>query len=280
MNTRILLLCLLLCTGAGIGNAQVNCLIYTDSAHKKACELYNRADSFAQGSYTSQLYMDSAIRICPDFAYAWRELGVPYLKRGDFYTWRKYIDKAVILNPATYLIIRGWCRYKFVKDYEGALEDLQHVDTMPKYILPRSGDGYWNLYTMQGLCHMQLGNYTQALKYFNLSLDSVIVKYGYHQTDMFGYLYRAVLKIRTADYNGALTDLDLQEKRCDNYMEIAYYRGVAWQGLNNKEKALQQFREANRVYNEGYRFNDPYCEMPASVYLSDIKSKMETWEKQ
>lgn len=276
---RSIILSLILCTVAGTGYAQVNCLIYTDSAHKKACELYNRADSFAQGSYKSQLYMDSAIRICPDFSYAWRELGVPYLKRGDFYTWRTYIDMAVALNPADYLIIRGWCRFKFVRDYEGALEDLQYADTLPKYLLPRSGDGYWNIYTMMALCHQQLNNYPQALKYFNLALDSVIVKYGYDQTDMFGYLYRAVLKIQMADYNGALADLELQEKRCNNYVEIPYYRGMAWQGLHQQEKALQQFREAARVYNEGYHFSDPYCEMPCVVYSSDIKEKTEPQEK-
>lgn len=274
MSIRSILLCLALYGCINTGYTQINCLAFTDSAHKKACELYNRADSFAQGSFKSQLYMDSAIRICPDFSYAWRELGVPYLKRGDFYTWRKYIDKAVALNPSTYLIIRGWCRFKFVRDYEGALQDLQNVDTLPKYILPRSGDGYWNVYTMAALCQQQLGNYAEALNYFNLALDTVVVKYGYHQTDMFGYLYRAVLKIQTGDYNSALEDLDLQEKRCNNYMETAYYKGLAWQGMHNQEKASQYFKEANRLYTEGYHFSDPYCEMPQAVYISDIKNKL------
>src|SRR6478735_6979786 len=90
-------LLLLLMATLQLCRAQTNCRVFTDSCHIKACLLYNAADTFAQGSRKSQQYYDSAIRICPDYAEAWRAISIPYLKRGDYYTWRKYLDKAVSL---------------------------------------------------------------------------------------------------------------------------------------------------------------------------------------
>lgn len=274
MIQRTLIMAILLVGVDATTHAQLNCLIYTDSACHRACVLYNRSDSFPQGSRRSQQLLDSAIQLCPSMAYAWREMGVAYLKRGDFFTWRKYIDKAAALKPEDYLPIRGWCRFKFLRDYEGALEDLHRSDSLPHYILTRSGDGYWNIYTMMALCYRELGRNAEALQFFNQGIDSVITQYGYVQTGMFDYLYRGVLKLRMKDYSGALADFDQQEKRCDNYMETPYYRGLAYLGLGNTQKATQQLQEAARIYKEGYHFNDPYCEMPDAVYLSDIEAAL------
>src|SRR5690349_3581551 len=98
--------------------SQTNCNVFTDSCQIKACTIYNAADKFPQGSRESQQYYDSAIRACADYGEAWRAFSIPYLKRGDFFTWRKYMDKAVELKPRPFLGIRGWCLFKFLKDYE------------------------------------------------------------------------------------------------------------------------------------------------------------------
>lgn len=271
MIKRIPIITVMLLGLSAPGSTQLNCIIYTDSACYKACLLYNQGGNFPQGSRRSQQLRDSAVQLCPTMAYAWRELSVPYLKRGDLRTWRTYIDKAVALKPEDYLHIRGWCRFKFVKDYEGALEDLHRADSLPHYILLRSGDGYWNIYTMMALCYRELGKYKEALYYFNKGIDSVITQYGYEQTGMFDYLYRGVLKLKMKDYAGALADFDLQEKRCDNYRETPYYRGLTYLAMGDRPKALQHLSEAARIYKDGNFFNDPYCEMPDAVYFSDIK---------
>src|SRR5262245_41232077 len=115
------------------GIAQTNCTLFTDSNCARACRLYNEADKFYQGTRICQLYLDSAIRLCPGYAEAWHEFSVPFLKRGDFFTWRKYMDKAVELKPRAWLGTHGWCRFKFLKDYEGALEDLKRYDTLTEF---------------------------------------------------------------------------------------------------------------------------------------------------
>src|SRR5580765_8831766 len=80
---------------------QPNCNVYKYNNHEpcyKGCILATEGEG-PQGSRESQIKFDSAIRLCPGFDYAYREKSVPYLKRGDFITWKKWIDKAVALDP-------------------------------------------------------------------------------------------------------------------------------------------------------------------------------------
>ncbi len=66
--------------------AQGNCLLYPkDSPCRKACELCEQASRFYQGSRQALELRDQAIAICPEFAYAWSENSVAYLKRGDYH---------------------------------------------------------------------------------------------------------------------------------------------------------------------------------------------------
>src|SRR5258706_11553359 len=99
---------LLLISVKGIG--QQNCNIYKWSNNEacfQACNLVD-ADKSPQGSRESQLLFDKALSMCPALDYVYREKAVPYLKRGDFITWKKLIDKAVELNPSAWLGVRGW----------------------------------------------------------------------------------------------------------------------------------------------------------------------------
>ena len=272
MKKICLLLCL--CLTALITNGQENCGIYTDSICSLACRLRNLSSSFPQGSRKSQEYLDSAIRLCPDMADAWREISVPYLKRGDFVTWRKYIDKAIVLQPARTLDIRGWCRFKFLRDYEGALEDLKKFDSLTHFASKHTGDGTYSLNVVMALCERELGNYSAAALYFSRGVDSIFYTKGKDFIGLFDFLHRAVLKLRQQDYTGALSDLRQQEKLCKNYVETSYYKGIAYRGLGKQKLAKQQFENAARLYKEGFHMTDVYCEMLDAVYPSDVEEAL------
>jgi tetratricopeptide (TPR) repeat protein len=258
------------------GRSQANCTVFKDSSHIKACRLYNAADSFPQGSALSQHYLDSAIHICPDYANAWREISVPYLKRGDFPTWRNYIDKAVTLQPRLYLGVRGWCRYKFLHDFEGALQDLQQLDTLTSGEPGPSGDGSYNLYIVMALCERGLGNYDAAFHYFALGIDSVRARQGPIWVGFYDYVHRAVLRMKQGDYRGALNDLDLQMEKTDKYAETAYYRGLAFAALGRTKEARAALQKARALFiTDGYHFSDVYCEVQDEVYLEDIDRALE-----
>ena len=83
-----------------VNHAQINCNVYKwagDTVCFRACQLYETAGYTWQGTRFSQMLYDSVIAICPSFDMAYMEKAVPYLKRGDFVTWRIWIDKAVAL---------------------------------------------------------------------------------------------------------------------------------------------------------------------------------------
>ncbi len=114
---KLLLLTLLLTLLLHPAMAQPNCNIYAvGTPERAACELYIQAIEFPQGSIQSQVYFDRVLALCPTFAEAYHEKSVPYLKRGDFQTWKKLMDEAVRLQPARFLSDRGWCRFKFLHD--------------------------------------------------------------------------------------------------------------------------------------------------------------------
>lgn len=270
-NIYLILYCCFICT---ISKAQINCDIYTDSACNAACKLLTLEGNYYQGSRISQQLLDSAIRLCPTMAQAWREISVPYLKRGDFATWRRYLDKAVELQPARTLDVRGWCRFKFLRDYEGALEDLKRFDTLSNFMYKHTGDGTYSLYVVMALCERELGNYNAASYYFAKGIDSIFYTKGKDFIGLFDFLHRAVMKIRQQDYTGALADLEQEEKLCKNYVETAYYKGIVYRSLGKHTLAREQFARAGRLFKEGFHLSDVYCEMHDAVYPSDIEEAL------
>ena len=62
-----------------------------------ACIEAEKTEKLYQFQREFQETLDNSIKICPNFAYAYREKSTAYLKSGDFLTWKKLIDKAVDL---------------------------------------------------------------------------------------------------------------------------------------------------------------------------------------
>lgn len=276
MKHLYLLLC---CSMISIsGKSQLNCDAFTDSSSVRGCRLYNYAVTFYQGSRPNQQYLDSAVRVCPTLAEAWRALSVPYLKRGDFATWRKYLDKAVDLQPLKTLDVRGWCRFKFLRDYEGALADLKRFDTLSRFAHRHTGDGTYSLYVVMALCERELGNYAAAAYYFTKGIDSIFYTKGKDFIGLFDFLHRAVMKIELKDYSGALADLEQEEKICKNYVETPYYKGIVYRAMGKYKLAKEQFEEARRRFKEGFHMVDVYCEMHDAVYPADIDEALAHWE--
>ena len=271
---RILLLAILF-WGATQTRAQDNCSLLKEPNRIKACKFYNASDSLPQGSRGSQQTLDSALYYWPEYAEAWREKSVPYLKRGDFLTWRKYMDKAVQLRPEKFLGVRGWCRFKFLRDYAGALDDLKKFNTLVPFDPGQSGDGNYSLYVVMGLCERELGDFTAAMHYFSMGIDSAIAQKGFEWIGLYDYLHRAVTRMRVKDYAGALTDLDLQVKKYPKFAETYYYRGKVLLALGRQEEAKIALEKSKTLFvSGGYHFTDPYCEMLDEVYLEDIEEAL------
>src|ERR1700744_235181 len=233
-----------------IGLAQYNCSIYADSNMARACRVYNAVDSLYQGSPQCQYYLDSAISICPAFAPAWHEKSVPYLKRGDFLTWRKLMDKSVELDPLQFLPIRGWCRFKFLRDYQGALADLKRFDTLSGFSHSYSNDGNYELHVVMALCERELGHTDAAFRYFAIGIDSVAAQQGSVFVGLYSYVHLAVAKMAVKDYNGALWALQQENLAYDKFAETYYYTGVIDMLTGKKDLARTNLLQAKALLND------------------------------
>jgi tetratricopeptide (TPR) repeat protein len=265
---RFLFLILVLFTESEL-YTQPNCNIYKwkgDTLCYLACIESENADSFAQGSRNSQDRFNKSIQLCPSFAYSYFEKSVPYLKRGDFISWKLLIDKAVLLSPKEYLGYRGWCRFQFIRDYKGAIQDIDSLSKVTTYDIGYSINGDYHLSIARALCYKGLGDFKKAIGLIESQLKSKNYSAGFYD-----YLHLGVLKLQTGDYKGAIKALK-KELKIYNYMaETYYYLAVAHKKIGNKKEFKKNIILAKSYYLEGKKRTDPYTEPFDKIYLGDIE---------
>ncbi|GAA4385611.1 hypothetical protein [Hymenobacter koreensis] len=235
--------------------------------------MYLQAIEFPQGSIQSQVYFDRAIAACPTFAYSYHEKSVPFLKRGDFQTWKQLMDVAVQLQPDRYLGDRGWCRFKFVHDYRGALLDLQRLQTLTNNQPGQSGDGSYDLRMVAGLCQRELGDLRGALATFDLCIADNTKQ---DRVGIYDYLHRGTTKLRLGEYTGALADFARQRTVNERLAETYYYTALAHYKRHETKAAITQLQTAKALWQQKHRLNDPYVSMPDEVSMHDIDALMRT----
>lgn len=235
------------------GFSQPNCnyfLVKGDTAQYKACKsvegLSNRYYQFQKEFHD---ILDSAIKIAPNFAYAYREKSVAYLKSGDFLTWKLLIDKAVALEPLTHLGARGWCRYQFFRDYQGAITDIEKLDSMTTYNIGYSVNGDYHLNIAKALCYSALNQKQKAIDVFNAQLST-----ENYSPNLYDYYQLGVTYYQLNDYDKALKAFERQSQ-INELAENAYYKCLIYKQQNNiaayktyKELALKLYQSKKYLF--------------------------------
>ncbi|WP_028121007.1 tetratricopeptide repeat protein [Epilithonimonas tenax] len=242
-------------------SAQVNCSIYTDENCKKACEISNQAGD-AQGYAFSQMAFDTAIEICPNYDDAYTEKSVPYLKRGDFITWKKLIDKAVEINPKDHLDYRGWCKFQFLRDYKGAIQDFDLLEKYRPENIGYSKNGDYHLYVAKALCHSALGQKDKAIQI----LENLYKTKDYH-FGLYDYYQSGVTYFETGKYDKALGNFEKQSKVYD-FAENIYFRSKVSKIRNKDYLDLKSL--AIKTYDDGKTMKDGYTHHFNKVYRKQI----------
>ncbi|WP_300690649.1 tetratricopeptide repeat protein [Chryseobacterium sp.] len=242
--------------------AQVNCNAVEGEDCKKACELYNWA-SYLQGSGESQEGFDKAIGLCPDFSHAYMEKSVPYLKNGDFVTWKVLIDKAVDLDPKLYLGYRGWCKFQFLRDYSGAIQDLEELKKYYPEDLGRSQNGDYNLDVVRAMSYSALGKKGKAARI----IERLLAARGYVK-GMFDHYQLGVTYFEQGKYDKALENFEKQSKEY-NFAENIYFKSKVSKIRNKDYLDLKTL--ALRTYDEGKTMKDIYTHHFNKVYRQQIE---------
>lgn len=269
----LLLFCFLQTLSA---NAQINCNTYKwagDSSCYRACQLFETANHTArQGSRFSQILYDSVIAICPNFDMAYMEKAVPYLKRGDFVTWRIWMDKAVKINPKEHLGYRGWCRYQFLRDYTGALADLEQLEKLKPGDIGYSVNGDYHLSIAKALCYKGLGQKDKAIQI----IETQLAKPGY-EPGYYDYLHLAVLKLETGKPQEAIPILEKQMALSAGFAETHYYLAMAYKHLQMRPQMRENLVLAQQLYQAGRHRTDPYTHPDDRIYQEDLEKALAEW---
>jgi tetratricopeptide (TPR) repeat protein len=180
------------------------------------------------------------------------------------------MDKAVELNPLEYLSIRAWCRYKFLRDYNGTLSDLTRLYKL-NGSLGYSNDGDYDLRIVEALCHRELGNINESIKLLNdyfSKKESGLENLG---VGVYDYLHMGVTLLKAARSQEAISYLERQITEYKELPDTYYYLGLCYRRLGDSQKAEQSFLQAKSLFTKGYKRYDTYTESLDKVYLSDVE---------
>lgn len=243
--------------------AQVNCNAVEGENCKKACELYNWA-SDRQGSRESQEAFDKAIGLCPDFSNSYMEKAVPYLKNGDFVTWKVLIDKAVAVDPKMHLGYRGWCKFQFLRDYNGAVQDLEALKKYYPEDLGRSLNGDYHLEVVKAMAYSALGQKEKAAAI----IEKALLSKGYFK-GMYDHYQLGVTYFELGRYDKASENFEKQSKEYD-FAENIYFKSKVSKIRNKDYLDLKTL--ALRTYDEGKTMKDVYTHHFNKVYRKQIEA--------
>ena len=252
--------------------APPNCEIYkNDENCYQSCHEAMAAISYRQGSFHSQQYFDQSIESCPNFAYSYQQKAVPFLKRGKFIEWKKLIDMAVELAPEEYLGYRGWCRLQFLRDYEGAVSDIEQLKSMVDYDIRHCQTGDYHLNIALALCYKEIGEVDKARMLFEEHINAPNSEAG-----LYDYYHWGVLEYEQGNYEVTLKYLEKQVEINDYLGEAYYFMAMAYKELKEFEEYDLNLEKAEAYYRKGKMRTDTYTETMDKVYLIDIIEEKNT----
>lgn len=251
--------------------AQVNCEAYKyygDTLKYKACLKAEEIQGHYQFSKLFQQKLDEVIEIDVTYAYAYKEKSVAYLKSGDFINWKILMDKAVKYDPEDNLGYRGWCRYQFFRDYEGAIKDIEKLEALVDYDIGSCVNGNYHLIIAKAICYKAIGQKQKAINIIENQLNV-----ANHYLGLFDYFHLGVLYLETNQFEKAISTFKKQLIEND-LAEVHYYLALTYKKLNDISKYKEELVTAKLMYNDQKVLFDAYTHHFDKIYLTDIENEL------
>lgn len=250
--------------------AQPNCNVFLwnrDTAQYNACKLLaENQQKYYQFSKEFHHLVDSAIQICPYFAYAYREKAAPYAKSGNFILWKKYIDLAVKYDTLTYLPVRASLRYKFFGDYAGTINDIEMLEKFSKSDVGNTSNGTYHLGIIKALCYKKLNNLDEGIRIIETLLENKKYAIGFYDRFHLGVMY-----CQNKRYDMAIDILNKQIQEYD-FAEARYFLSLSYKMTGKLEEYNLSKQAALKLYEEQKQLFDQYHFMIDQVSKQEINS--------
>jgi len=262
--------------------------------------------SHYQGTQESINGFAKAVEYDPTHAESWRELSIPFLKRGMPSMWKKYMDKAIELDPIAWQGYRGYNYLWFYRDYKSAIADFDATDTLtPNFTDAPQGHSvdYW-----RGIAYLGLKDYKNCIRYFDKHIQKEIDESGEDWVEHEAFLYRGIAHYEAGNAKKSLENINTLLKYNTDFADAKYYKtlllrdelvlllheiemaGSRYGDLihtkipreafqKKKQEALLIINEGIENFNNGYSDQRPYVETIRQLYLEDyetLKAKLES----
>lgn len=264
MNLKLLLLnCLFFISFTAVAQRQVDLAeVYLDSIMEKVASMYTSK---------GQLYADTACAMIPKSATVLQNRAVPFLKNGDFGTWIPYIDKAAALNPKKYIDYRAFCKAIFMKDYEGAISDLNAAQVYHPNEMAFVMDHSYEFY--KSICYLELGRLDSAKVLMEKSIDWQLKNKGLEWTHYVDLFYLGVIHWELKNIDKAQYYLDLSLKKYPQFPDAHYYKALILNHLGRKGEAIEHLITIEPNLKKGFRMNEDneiYSNYPHQIGIGEI----------
>lgn len=185
----------------------------------------------------------------PNHAGAWMELANAYLRKGMIKEWKIHFDKAMFLDPLKYQGTRGYILLFFFKNYEKALADFEAVDIInpkgPDYIRQT------NIKYLKALCHMQMGDYNEAITHFDSYIKEETKTVGLEFINEAAFLYKGIIYSRIKDFDQALIEFNKGLKVNDKLADIYFHQSRLYFEKGQYSKAIKYVELADENFKVG-----------------------------
>ena len=266
-----LALCLVLSTQLmGQGNCQS---LTAGTKERIACEYGKRAIAYKQGSRQSLLLFDSALVANPDYAWAYYEKSITFLKRGYLSKGMSILNKAVALEPLDYLTYRAYWFFQH-HSYERCQQDLERYYALEGAYEQNTPGGALSMRIVLALTYAHQEQYDKAISLVNEVIQS------YPSEDYAGpydFHCLGVLYYKNKQYGEAEEALQKSIKRNAQFADTYYYLAMLAQQAGTLDQAKALMEEALLRYDgkkDGYT-GYPFC---FPVYKEQAVAQVKQWE--
>jgi len=221
-----------------------------------------------QGTPTCMNAFSFLLEIDSMNAEAYRELSIPYLKRGIPHNWEKWIDKAVQYDSVAWQPYRGYNYLWFYRDYKRAIADFDASDTLTPHLDYPQGHSvdFW-----RGIAYLGLKDYENSISYWNKHINKETKDSGEDWVELEAFLYRGIAYYESDDHEKAIENFDKVIHYFKQSADAKYYKALILKRSGETEDAISLVKEAITDFNNGFYNNRPYVETLRQIYIEDLE---------
>jgi len=196
-------------------------------------------------------------------------ISVQNTKNGNYNIAIPALEKAYRINPEEVGAYYGWVLLYYYHDYEKALSILNaYDDTTPNFSDWPVGEC---IHYLKGLAFMQLNNYEDAIKEFDISIENTSSEHREDWVDEAVFVNKARCLYNLNKFEVAIIALERVIGYSDKCTEAYYFMAISQVELDQKEKACQNFNKAYELIKKGYKSSDAYVELFHEIYEKQVE---------